>query len=147
MEDYKIREKKIDDNYKRNKKFILEFEKWLKNKKLSPKTIRKHLSNIDIYINDYLNYYEITKMEDGISEAYMFLNDWFIRKCAFASITSITENAASIKKFYNCMCELGYISKDDYSFLNKSISDNMDIFYDSYNETYEYEGEEWEEFF
>ena len=41
MEDYKIREKKIDDNYKRNKKFILEFEKWLRNKKIIAKNNKK----------------------------------------------------------------------------------------------------------
>ena len=68
-----------------------EFEQWLAEKNLGDKTIRKHLSNIDLYINDFLNYYEITKMEDGIGMAFMFLDDWFIRKCLWSSKTSIKD--------------------------------------------------------
>ena len=47
---------KLKENIKRNEKFIDEFEKWLIEKKLSDKTINKHLNNIDLYINNYLNY-------------------------------------------------------------------------------------------
>lgn len=35
--------------------------------------IRNHLNNVDLYINDYLNYYEITLMEDGVTGVEMFL--------------------------------------------------------------------------
>ncbi len=59
MENYKL---ELEQNRKRNEKYMGEFEQWLAEKNLSDKTIRKHLSNIDLYINDYLNYYEITKM-------------------------------------------------------------------------------------
>ena len=33
MDDYKIWEKKVEDNHKRNEQFINEFEEWLKEKK------------------------------------------------------------------------------------------------------------------
>ena len=135
-------EVELEKNIKRNKKFINEFEKWLIAQKLGNKTIRKHLNNIDLFINDYVNYYEVTKMEDGISSVYSFLNDWFIRKCAWSSVTSIKETAASIKKFYQCMSEKGYVSSEDYKFLCRMIKDNMDNFIDSFME---YE-EGWEEF-
>ena len=49
-------------------------------KGLVKKTIRKHLSNVDLYINDYLNYYDITKVEDGMSSVHSFLDGWFIEK-------------------------------------------------------------------
>ena len=147
MEDYSEWENKVEENIKRNKKFINEFENWLNQKGLSKKTIRKHLNNIDLYVNDYLNYYNVNKMEKGVTNAYSFLNDWFIRKCLYASKTSIEEHASSIRKFYKCMCELGYISNADYEFLNASIKDNMDEFYASLVEINDYEGEEWEEFF
>lgn len=135
-------QKKIQKEIKRNSKFINEFKVWLNNKGLVDKTIRKHLRNIDLYINDYLNYYEITKMEKGISEAYIFFSDWFIRKCLFATKISIKEIAGSIKKFYKCMNELGYISNDDYDFLYTSIKDNMDEFLDSFEEFNNFD-EEW----
>ena len=74
MDNYEI---KLEKNKKRNENYIQEFEVWLHEKNLAPKTIKKHLSNIELYLNEYLNYYEIIKMEAGISEVYSFLNDWF----------------------------------------------------------------------
>ena len=147
MEKYEDYEKSVKEQEKRNKKFLKEFKNWLDNKGLGEKTKRKHLDNMEFYLNDYLNYYEATKMEDGINMAYSFLNDWFIRKCLYASKTSIMENAASIKKFYKCMSELGYVKETDYEELAKEINDNMDEFYASLIEINDYEGEEWEAFF
>lgn len=119
-------EEKIKENIKRNKKFIKEFKKWLKGKNLSDKTIKKHVSNVEFYLDDFLNYYDITKMEDGCLMIDDFLGDWFIRKCMWSSKTSIKENAASIKKFYQCMNELGYVSDDDYKGLCFIIKEGME---------------------
>ena len=130
MDNYEI---KLEKNKKRNENYIQEFEVWLHEKNLAPKTIKKHLSNIELYLNEYLNYYEIIKMEDSISEVYSFLNDWFISKCMWASKSSIKENASSIKKFYQCMSEKEYIKVEDYKLLCKEIKDNMEEFLDSVN--------------
>ena len=146
MEDYELYELNLKKNNKRNEKFLKIFENWLKDQKLVNKTIKKHLNNIDLYINDYLNYYEVTPMEDGVSMVYSFLSDWFIRKCMWSSVASIKETAASIKKFYQCMREKNYIKNEDYKFLCQEIKNNMDIFIDSFIEYDQYEGEEWEEF-
>ena len=146
MEDYELYELNLKKNNKRNEKFLKIFENWLKEQKLVNKTIKKHLNNIDLYINDYLNYYEVTPMEDGVSMVYSFLSDWFIRKCMWSSVASIKETAASIKKFYQCMSEKNYIKNEDYKFLCQEIKNNMDIFIDSFIEYDQYEGEEWEEF-
>ena len=131
MEDYELYEEKLEKNYKRNEKFLKIFEKWLNAQNLAPKTIRKHLNNIDLYINNYLNYYEVTNMEEGVHMAYMFLDDWFIRKCLWSSETSIREMSASIKKFYQCMSENGYVKFEDYQFLCREIKDNMAEFINS----------------
>lgn len=131
MEDYELKEQK---NTKRNEKFINEFEVWLRNSGVTDKTINKHIANIDLYLNDYLNYYDIYKMEEGVSRVYGFLNDWFIRKCLWSSVSSIKTTAASIKKFYKCMCELNHIKEDEYNDLCRTLKDNMDDFIDSYNE-------------
>lgn len=131
MEDYKLYEIKVEENKKRNEKFLKEFESWLNEKNLVKKTVRKHLSNVDLYINDYLNYYDIEKMEEGIYSVYGFLNGWFIEKCLWSSKNSIKETAASIKKFYECMSCLGYVKTEDYKMLCKEIKENMDEFLDS----------------
>ena len=81
-EDYEI---KLEENTKRNEKYIKEYEKWLIEKNLTNKTIKKHLDNIDLYINDYLNYYDVIKVEEGIHSVYSFFKRWFIRKCLWAS--------------------------------------------------------------
>lgn len=124
-------EKKIKENQTRNKKFIKEFEEWLKEKSLSDKTIKKHLSNVDIFINDYLNYYDIETAEEGITSVYSFLNGWFIEKCMWATPYTTKEEAASIKKFYAYMSEKGYVEKEDYKFLCEELKDSMDEILDT----------------
>ena len=120
-----------DENLKRNYRFLDEFKIWLENKKLTEKTIRKHISNADLYVNDYLNYYEeYYSMEDGINETGLFFGDWFIRKCMWSSLTSLKETASSIKKFYECMCELGYVRVEEYKGLCKSIKERMPDYLD-----------------
>ena len=124
-------EKKIKENQTRNKKFIKEFEEWLKEKSLSDKTIKKHISKVDIFINDYLNYYDIETAEEGINSVYSFLSGWFIEKCMWATPYTTKEEAASIKKFYAYMSEKGYVEKEDYKFLCEELKDSMDEILDT----------------
>lgn len=124
-------EKKIKENQTRNKKFIKEFEEWLKEKTLSDKTIRKHISNVDLFINDYLNYYDIETAEEGIDSVYSFLSGWFIEKCMWATPYTTKEEVASIKKFYAYMSEKGYVEKEDYKLLCEELKDSMDEILDT----------------
>lgn len=126
MNNYEEWEKKVEENHKRNKKFINEFEKWLNRKGLVKKTISRHVNNASLYINDYLNYYDADKMENGVHLVNGFLDGWFIEKCLWSSRNSLKETAASIKKFYECMSEKGYVSYDDYKQLCREIKNNMD---------------------
>ena len=119
-------EKKIEENKKRNKKFMKEFEEYLKEKNLKDKTIKKHLSNVDLFINDDLNYYDIETPEEGINSVYSFLSGWFIEKCMWATVYTTKETAASIKKFYAYMSEKGYVKKEDYKELCEELKDSMD---------------------
>lgn len=121
-------EAKLKANMKRNQKYLKEFEQWLNENGLSKKTIRKHVNNASLYINNYLNYYDITKAEEGMDEVYSFLNGWFIEKCAWASKISLKQTAASIKKFYQYMSEYNYVNIEDYKELCWVIKDNMDEF-------------------
>lgn len=125
MEEY---EQKVEQNQKRDKKYIKKFTEWLNEKGLSKKTIRKHLDNVKLYINEYLNYYDVVKVEDGIEEVDDLLEGWFIEKCLFATKTSLKETTASLKKFYQYMSEYNYVKKEDYKQLCSIIKDNMDIY-------------------
>ena len=123
------REKQLKENTKRNEDYLKMFEKSLEEKQLTTKTIRKHVSNIDFYLNDYLTYYdEIIKMEDGTQHTGSFLGDWFIRKAIWASKSSIKEMASSLKKFYEYMSALGFVKTSDYQEMCYEIKDNMDLY-------------------
>lgn len=123
------REKQLKENTKRNEDYLKMFEKSLEEKQLTAKTIRKHISNIDFYLNDYLTYYdEIIKMEDGTQHTRSFLGDWFIRKAMWASKSSIKEMASSLKKFYEYMSALGFVKISDYQEMCYEIKDNMDLY-------------------
>lgn len=49
------------------------------------KKVEKNRKRNEKYINDYLNYHDITKAEEGIKCIHTFLDGWFIEKCLWAS--------------------------------------------------------------
>lgn len=129
--DYEI---KMNKNVKRNEKYLNGFEKWLNKKGFTNKTIKKHLSNTDLFINDYLNYYDIVKAENGLEEVFPFLNGWFIEKCMWSSRNSLKEIVASFKKFYQYMSENNYVNVNDYKETFDFIKDNMNELLESVDE-------------
>lgn len=84
---------------KENAEYINEFGDWLENKGLSKKTIKRHISDVNFYINFYLCYYEPLDCTSGCYELNGFLGDWFIRKALWSSCKTIKSTAASIKNF------------------------------------------------
>lgn len=55
----------------------------------------------------------------------MFLGYFFIRKCMWSTPSTIRSNAASLKKFYKCMLEIGKIEKEDYDYMCEDIKERM----------------------
>ena len=108
-----------------NKILLSEFEDWLTKKGFTPKTIGKHVSNVDFYINEFLMYSECIEAKDGASEISMYLGYWFIKKALWSGKAAIKENAASLKKFYQFMLEKGEISEEDLSDLKITIKEEM----------------------
>lgn len=120
MENYDVL---VEQNEKRNKLFLELFEKWLIDKKLSTKTIKRHISNASFYINVYLTKLDFTPMEKGMDEIYMYFSDFFIRKCMWSTPNTISESCTSIKKFYECMLEKEYVTKEDFEMLCFTIKE------------------------
>lgn len=118
-------EKKQNAVLEGNKIHLANFEEYLKNKGLSPKTIDNHVLNADFYINDYLCYYDALDIWHGCYNIGQFLGDWFIRKAMWSSCAKIKSTAASIKKFYACMLERGEVVQKDYDELCETIKDEM----------------------
>ena len=67
---------------------------------LKDKTISRHLSNVEFYINEFLLYRDAYPMEEGLNMLDDYLGDFYIRKCLWSTPGNIKSTAASIKKFF-----------------------------------------------
>ena len=103
------------------------FEENLVKSGLKEKTINRHLSNVDFFLNEFLIRSGALPMEEGISMLDEYLGNFFIRKCMWSAPANIKTNAASIKKFYKCMLDHEKIEKEDYEILCSCIKDSMEI--------------------
>lgn len=95
-----------------NRRYLKEFSRYLEKKKLSKKTIEKHIQNIDFYINTFLLYENPEKASEGVRRLDYFLGFWFIRKAMWSSPSSMKDNIASLKHFYTYMNEIGEVSDE-----------------------------------
>ncbi|UUX93318.1 hypothetical protein [Methanoplanus endosymbiosus] len=106
-EKYKKYEAECERIRNDNERKLSEFEDWLRKKGLSDKTVKKHRSNTDFYINEFLMLFddEPEDAKEGVFTGHIdsFLGYWFIRTAGWASKTAIKENAAGLKKFYQFM--------------------------------------------
>ena len=122
--DYEAYEKECAAIREINELHLSGFETWLKNSGLAAKTIERHVSNVDFYINDYLCYYDAQDVQHGCYCVGRFLGDWFIRK-APSSRSAIKANAASFKKFYAYLLAVNVIDQADYNYLCASIASGL----------------------
>ena len=94
---------------------------------LKDKTISRHLSNVEFYINEFLLYTDAYPMEEGLNMFDDYLGNFYIRKCLWSTPGNIKSTATSIKKFYKSMVDHGKVDKEDYYDLCSLIKDSMDI--------------------
>lgn len=94
---------------------------------LKDKTISRHLSNVEFYINEFLLYMDAYPMEEGLNMFDDYLGNFYIRKCLWSTPGNIKSTATSIKKFYKSMVDHGKVDKEDYYDLCSLINDSMDI--------------------
>jgi hypothetical protein len=76
MDEYEIYESECKKIRKENRKLLSGFSQYLASKKLSKKTIDKHVSNIEFYVNEFLLYEEPLKANDGVNRLDDFLGYW-----------------------------------------------------------------------
>ena len=108
-----------------NLKLLHEFAEWLREANLKDKTIKNHLQNIDLYINDFLLYEDTIEAKDGWEEIDMFLGYWFIKKCLWASTAQIRGIAASLKKFYTFLNQKGLMEKEDLQEFKEMVKEGI----------------------
>lgn len=116
------REKYIEAATKNNEKLLAAFKEYLINVKgLGEKTVKRHIEQLDFYLNVYLAEDEqVTPINSGDS-AGAFLGDFFVRKDLSSSVTSLKQNGSALKKLYQFLYEAGEISKTDLAEINEYI--------------------------
>lgn len=124
-DDYDAYDDACERMRKTNEGYLELFEQSLVDAGLSDKTIRRHISNVDFFINTYLLTYDVRPMEDGCGMVDDFLGYFFIKKCMWSTPASIKGNAATFKKFYKCMLDNNLVSKESYEELLATIKANM----------------------
>ena len=109
---------------KENEEYLKLFEADLTEKGLSPKTIKNHISNIDLFINDFLLREDAQPIETGIDNLDPFFY-FYIHKCMWSTPASVRSMAAGLKKFYKCMAEHEKIEEDDYVEICEEIKESL----------------------
>lgn len=125
MQDDEMYEQRSEAMRRANEGLLAAFGEWLTISKLSDKTVRNHVANIDFYINEFLLYEEPLAPEEGVSRVGEFLGFWFIRKAMWASTSSMKGYGASLKKFYTFMAEINRVAQADLQALKREIKDEM----------------------
>ncbi|MCP4339699.1 MAG: recombinase [Desulfobulbaceae bacterium] len=126
MDKYEQYEAECEKRKEENHTFLIGFTRYLENKKISQKTIDKHVSNIDFFINVFLLYESPMKASGGVNQLNLFFGYWFIRKAMWASPTSIKENITSLKHFYTYMNRIGQVENEELFDMKKEIKESKD---------------------
>lgn len=125
MDDDEDIEEKCKIIRQNNIKLLEDFCEWLEVKRLSKKTIRVHVNNIELFVNHFLLYGNSYEAKDGVLEVNEFFIDWFIRKTNWANVNQIKANVTSLKKFFTFMFEKGEIKQEELDNLRDIIKEEM----------------------
>jgi hypothetical protein len=126
MNEYDIYENECKKIKTENRKLLNSFRRYLDSKTLSKKTVDKHVSNIDFYINEFLLHTEPSKAREGINNLDYFLGYWFIQETMWASVSSIKENITSLKHFYTYMHTINEIDLEELTEMKEEIKEGKD---------------------
>lgn len=96
-------------------------EYMISEKGISEKTAKRHIENLDFYLNVYLaDYAQVSPVNSGDS-VWNFLGDFFVRKNLSSSHTSLKQNGSALKKMYQFLYEADEISKIDLTNIHEFI--------------------------
>ncbi len=124
MGSYEEYEQACNETMKQNQVLLSGFAESLAAAGLSKKTIRNHVDNADLYINDFLLREDAVLPEDGLGYLDSFFT-FFIHKCMWSTPAAVKSTAASLKKLYKYMMEQGRISAEDYKEFARDLKEGV----------------------
>lgn len=113
---------KLDIIHKQNTSYLHLFESDIAG--LTPKTIKRHLQNVDFFLNTYLLFDEANplSMQDGVNAIDDFLGYFLEEKTYFTDSTK-RSFVTSLRKFYKSMVAHGKITPEQYEDVVESLQD------------------------
>lgn len=117
-----MQELQLDTIHQQNSSYLHLFESDLQG--LAPKTIKRHLQNVDFFLNTYLLFDEAhpLSMQDGVNSIDDFLCYFLEFKTYFTDSTK-RSFVTSLRKFYKSMLEHGKITPEQYEDVVESLQD------------------------
>lgn len=90
----------------------------------APRTIKRHLQNMDFFLNTYLVFDEACPltMEEGVNAIDDFLGYFLEEKTYFTDSTK-RSFVTSLRKFYKSMAKYGKITPEQYEDVVESLQD------------------------
>ena len=125
MNDY---DQQVEQIQAYNKPILKAFEAWL-DESWTPKTVKKHVDNIDFF-TDYLVYYEpLLRLDEATdSDVFTFLSSWFPRKALWASTSNMKAYISSFKKFFKWMKDTGRMDAQVVKDILSTLKEERDEF-------------------
>ena len=115
---------KVNEAEAYHEKLINGFENWLIEKGVGAKTIKRHISNISFFANQYLLRYEIKLIHENPNETINFLEGYFVDKCMWANKESMKNYISSFNKVYTYFNEQGLISDTSLQIMKSELKEN-----------------------
>ncbi len=106
MEEYEIIQQE-------NSKTIQKFKEYLSKNGVGEKTIKKHISDVDLLVNDYLALDEESRPEELDAYTLECFFRWCIDKWMFNTASGIVSALSSIRIFYEYLNEEGKVRNID----------------------------------
>jgi len=122
-----------------NQPILDEFQSWLQNTGVTPKTVKNHIENIKFFA-EYLVYDEpLCKVDEAdAGDVYSFLADWFPHKAMWASESSTKSYMGSFRKFFKFLRESSRVDDDTKIEVRDTLKEYKDEFLDAvaFNDDY-----------
>ena len=131
-EEVAAHDKAVNANMAACATYLKAFEESLRASRLSEKTVKRHLDNMDLYLNAFLNDGDVATMEEGAALVDQFMRVW-APAYGWATKTSLKGYATSLKKFYKCMFDKGLVSGLHYYHVLDEIKFCMDEWLEPFN--------------
>lgn len=92
---------------------------------LAESTIQRHMENVSVFLNLYLEWRGPYTYAEGVGEINYFLGDFFITVCAWSTPTTIKNMVTTLRRFYKTLTASGLTDQDDLAFVEKTIRKMM----------------------